>query len=149
MLSANSRDPLPHRLLGYWCCVQTSLLGGRMGGGLQFYLNILASDGRKEVTNISPISIEEYIEAPASDAWCHVIAGKVDGGIEDQFKRDERGLLLRAAPLDLAHQVLVPNALHPRLLHLSRHSRLVDHPETVRMYHVVQWILGRPKSPPS
>lgn len=92
----------------------------------------------EEVTEVSPISIEEYIAAQASDAWCQVIAGKIDEGNEERFKRDDRGLLVRVAPLDLAHQVLVPKDLRPRVLHLSHYPRLVGHPGTTRMYQTLR-----------
>ncbi len=89
---------------------------------------------RGEVTDLEPISVEDYIEAKAADPWCQVMATKVDEGQGGRFKRDDRGLLVRIAPLDLSELVLVSPALRPRVLHRAHYPRLVCHPGTTRMY---------------
>ncbi len=78
----------------------------------------------EEDTPHVPISIEEYIEEQASDAWCCLIGTKVDAGLATRFKRDDRGLLVRIAPIDLSHQVVVSPALRLRVLHLAHYPRL-------------------------
>ncbi len=94
----------------------------------------LAVNAVEEDTQHTPISIEEYIEEQASDAWCRLIWAKVDAGLTTRFKRDDRGLLVRIAPIDLSHQVAVPLALRPRVLHLAHYPRLRGTHVTTRMY---------------
>ncbi len=99
----------------------------------------------EEDTQHAPISIEEYIKEQAFDAWCCLIGAKVDAGLMTRFKRDNRGLLVRSAPIYLSHQVVVPPALRPRVLHLAHNPRLSGHPRyhaDVRRYVVS--FTGRP-----
>ncbi len=75
------------------------------------------------VTDLEPISAEEYIEAQGADPWCQIMLTKADEGQGWRFKHDDLGLLVRIAPLDLREQVLVPSALRSRILHLAHYPR--------------------------
>ncbi len=89
----------------------------------------------EEDTQHASISIEEYIEEQASDAWCRLIGAIVDAGPTTRLKRDDRGLLVR---IDLSHQVGVHPALRSRVLHLAHYPRLSGHPGTTRMYQTLR-----------
>jgi RNase H-like domain found in reverse transcriptase/Integrase zinc binding domain len=44
------------------------------------------------------------------------------------------GIVIRKAPLDGAEQILVPLALHPRVLYLEHHPKSVGHPGVTKMF---------------
>ena len=92
----------------------------------------LAEEGGEE-SDIVPITVEEFLQAQATDSFCQEKA-KAVGDSDSQFDYDRYGLLVRKAPLDGALQRVVPKALRARLLYLTHYPRLAGHPGGTRMY---------------
>ena len=79
----------------------------------------------EETRDLSPISIEEFVEAQATDSYCQQVQKEVDLGTSKLFQINNRGLLVRIAPLDRAEQVVVPASLRAKVLNLCHYPRLV------------------------
>jgi Integrase zinc binding domain len=54
------------------------------------------------------------------------------------FDIDERGILVRVAPLDGVRKIVVPAAFTPRLLHLEHYPRTVAHPGVTRIVRTIR-----------
>lgn len=83
---------------------------------------------------LSPLSVEELLEAQAEDPRCHEVRREMDGNAKSRFQEDPRGLLVRVAPLDGALQVYVPTHLRHGVMmreHLPTHA---GHPGGNKMY---------------
>jgi hypothetical protein len=61
------------------------------------------------------LQLEELIAEQAQDAECREFADLC--GQNTVFDHNDAGLLVRRVPLDGSEQIVVPAALHPRLLH--------------------------------
>jgi RNase H-like domain found in reverse transcriptase/Reverse transcriptase (RNA-dependent DNA polymerase)/Integrase zinc binding domain/Integrase core domain/Chromo (CHRromatin Organisation MOdifier) domain/Retroviral aspartyl protease len=85
---------------------------------------------------LTPIGVEELIHEQASDELCRTLREKLPS--KGLFDTDDRGLLIRIAPIDGVHQIVVPAALVPRLLHLEHYPRAVGHPGVTRMARTIR-----------
>jgi transposase InsO family protein len=94
---------------------------------------VLAVETDMELT---PIGIEELVREQATDDLCRRL--RTNFSARSLFDVDERGLLVRIAPLDGARQIVVPTALVARLLHLEHYPRTVAHPGVTRMLRTIR-----------
>jgi hypothetical protein len=85
---------------------------------------------------LTPIGIEEIMREQATDDLCRRLRNKTSA--RSLFDTDERGILVRVAPLDGVRQIVVPAALVPRLLHLEHYPRTVAHPGVTRMLRTIR-----------
>jgi RNase H-like domain found in reverse transcriptase/Reverse transcriptase (RNA-dependent DNA polymerase) len=69
-------------------------------------------------TEVAPVAIpiDEIIREQATDPECQQFGASA--GVESLFDYEDSGALVRRAPLDKALQIVVPNSLQPRVLHL-------------------------------
>ena len=102
------------------------------GHGLQ----VLVASRPSDVPELSPIRIEELIREQASDELCKSLIGLTSE--KSLFDVDERGLLIRVAPLDGVRQIVVPKALLPKLLHLEHYPKTTGHPGISRMLRTIR-----------
>jgi Integrase zinc binding domain len=86
---------------------------------------------------LEPLGIAELISGQAGDEICRSMLENC------RVSEDERGLLVRVSPLDVAQQVLVPEKLKPRCLALLHLPRVSGHAGSTKMYdqmrRVVYW----------
>ena len=82
-----------------------------------------------------PISIEELLVAQQQDALCTDIRRKLDAGEAMSFKMNEDGLLCRIMEHE---QIVVPQSLRPRVLHIYHYARLSGHPGGRKLYHAIK-----------
>jgi Integrase zinc binding domain len=106
------------------------------GGSLQPHLRgqglqVLATGTRQEQSKLLPIGIEEMVREQASYELCMRLHESTSERC--LFDIDNRGLHVRKAPLDGAHQVVVPQALVPMLLHMKHYPKTSVHPGTSQM----------------
>ena len=85
---------------------------------------------------LTPIGIEELVREQATDDLCRRL--RTNFSARSLFDVDERGLLVRIAPLDGARQIVVLTALVARLLHLEHYPRTVAHPGVTRMLRTIR-----------
>ena len=88
----------------------------------------------EETRDLSPISIEEFVEAQATESYRQQVRKEVYLGKSKLFQINNPGLLVRKAPLDRAEQVVVPASLRAKVLNLCHYPRLVGHSGGMRMY---------------
>ena len=108
-------------------------LGDAFRGSNDDPLPALAVESDIELT---PIGIEEIIREQATDDLCRRLRNTIPS--RSLFDIDERGLLVRVAPLDGARQIVAPTALLARLLHLEHYPRTVAHPGVTRMLRTMR-----------
>ncbi len=84
--------------------------------------------------NSAPITRAEFVDEQERDALCQEL--RTSGG--PQYDTDSSGVLVRISPLDGARQVVVPEALRPRVLRLAHYPVLAGHPGGCRMYHTLR-----------
>ena len=72
-----------------------------------------------------------------TDSFCRDIASRLEnteGSIRTEFFRSADGLLARKARPDGAIQVLVPQAMRDRVLHIAHYSASAGHPGGRRLF---------------
>ena len=92
----------------------------------------------EETRDLSPISIEQFVEAQAMDNYCQQVRKEVDLGTSKLFQINKPGLLVRIAPLDRTAEVVVPASLRAKVLNLCHYPRLLGHPVGTRMYQTLR-----------
>ena len=90
-----------------------------------------------EERDISPISIEEFLQEQAGDPFCQSAAETVGEPASD-YDVDRYGFLVRKSPLDGTLQRVVPKRLRAKVLYLAHHPRLAGHPGGTRMYYTLR-----------
>ncbi len=94
---------------------------------------------RGQDTSATPISLEEFIREQAVDMYCRsLVSPEGMAAHRGLFDVDERGVLVRRAPLEGSVQIVVPESLRPRVLHLNHYPRLVGHPGGTRMHQTMR-----------
>ena len=88
--------------------------------------------------NLQPLTVEELIKVQAEDDECLKLKQKILSGDSTPFHEDERGLIVRVATIDQAHQIYAPKILRPRILLLAHYPRLAGHPGGTRMYQTLR-----------
>ena len=84
------------------------------------------------------ISLRELLEHQASDTCCCWARKELDSGRSSLFSENQNGVLLRTSPLDNALQVLIPDSLKDRLLHIHHYAPSSGHPGTTRMHQTLR-----------
>lgn len=84
------------------------------------------------------IRIDELVIEQSKDPYCRSIRRQIDRGDEIPFLEDDRGLLVRRAPLDDRLQIVVPASLRQRTLYLSHYPQASGHPGGTRMYYTLR-----------
>ena len=82
--------------------------------------------------------MDDIRSAQASDKECQAIRAKWNAGTPTQYKEDERGLIVRIAPIDGAVQVFVPRELRQRVLFLAHHTPVAGHPGVTRQFYTMR-----------
>ena len=89
-------------------------------------------------SSVETISIEEFVTEQSTDPFCAQQRKLLDAAPEDakpsHYTINEEGLLVRESPLDRAKQIVVPQALQPRLMHLQHVPPIAGHVGGRRMY---------------
>lgn len=85
-------------------------------------------------TNVAAVSTEELRKEQATDPTCQRLLA-MTGGLYDV---DDDGLLIRIAPIDGSHQVVVPDSLTSRILYLEHYPPAVGHPGAHRMFRTMR-----------
>jgi hypothetical protein len=85
---------------------------------------------------LTPIGIEEIMREQATDDLCRRLRNKTSA--RSLLDIEERGILVRVAPLDGVRQTVVPAALVPLILHLEHYPRTVAHPGVTRMLRTIR-----------
>ncbi len=93
---------------------------------------------------VTPISAEEIRSAQEVDAFCKQTRQEIESGKPSLFGVDERGVLVRIAPLDGVRRVVVPENLRTKVVILAHHTRLGGHPGITRMYYTLRRIFYWP-----
>ncbi len=75
-------------------------------------------------TKVSPLTLEEIRVEQQDDKFCKATRRKIEGGNSKHFVEDERGLLVRIASVDRAHQIVCPEALRQKVLFLAHYAKL-------------------------
>ena len=89
--------------------------------------NILATmDPTSDSELLEPISVEELLTEQQKDHFCTNLRSHLNGGEDLSFALGEKGVSFRL--VDAVPQVLVPETLKRRILHLSHHAKLAGHP---------------------
>ena len=96
-----------------------------------------------ERTDISSLSVEEFIQAQAADEFC-IHADRTVGEPGSKYDVDRYGFLVRRSPLDGTLQRVVPKRLRAKVLYLAHHPRLAEHPGETRMYYTLRGEYYRP-----
>ena len=91
-----------------------------------------------DTNNLQPLTVEEIVRAQAEDYECQDIKKEMSDGDRTNFTEVERGILIRAAPIDLTQQIYAPKTLRSRLLMLAHYPRLAGHPGGTRMYQTLR-----------
>ena len=91
-----------------------------------------------EHSNLEPLTVEELVNNQANDKECEQIKKKICSKKKTIYTEDERGLIVRVAPIDNAVQIYVPKTLRPRLLLLAHYPRLAGHPGGTRMFQTLR-----------
>ena len=89
-------------------------------------------------SNLEPLTVEELVNAQANDDECTQIKKKLSSRKKTIYTKDERGLIVRVAPLDKSMQIYLPSPLRPRLLLLAHYPRLAGHPGGTRMFQTLR-----------
>jgi hypothetical protein len=110
------------------------------GGSENEPLSSMAVETDMELTLIG---IKKIMREQATDELCRRLRNK--NSAMSLFDIDERGILVREAPLDGVRQIVVPVALVPRLLHLEHYQRTVSHPGVTRMLRSIRRTYFWPK----
>ena len=88
--------------------------------------------------HVELITIDELLKAQAEDGECQRYAALAASGRDRDFVIDERGLIVRLAPVDGARQVIIPKSLRARALHLAHHTPVAGHPGVSRQYYTMR-----------
>ena len=91
-----------------------------------------------ENIDLSPIRIEELVISQADDSYCQMLKEKVDNDETSRFDVDDRGLLVRIAPLDDCRQIVVPTTLRQKILYLCHYTRTSGHPGGTKMFYTTR-----------
>ena len=83
---------------------------------------------------ISTITINELFSAQLDDRECQAAREQIDKGSKTSYFIDERGLVVRVAPIDKAVQILVPVSLRPRALYLRHYTPVAGDHGASRQY---------------
>jgi transposase InsO family protein len=78
------------------------------------------------------VSLDELRRAQADDEDCQRWTAAASAG--KLFDLDDRGILVRIAPVDGVHQVVVPKSLVARVLHAEHYPPVAAHPGAHRMF---------------
>ena len=84
------------------------------------------------------ITIEELLEAQGADEECKAILDTIAKGNARDYVVDERGILIRVAPVDKAEQAYITKPLRARALYLAHHTSVAEHPGVSRQYYTMR-----------
>lgn len=73
---------------------------------------------------VSLVIIEEFREERTNDVYCKSLRAKIFKGSPIEYIEDERGLLVRVAPVDGAVPIFVPEMFYNRAFHLPNNILL-------------------------
>lgn len=89
-----------------------------------------------ENSTVEPITTEELISTQLSDRFCTDIRARLDRGERLPFLDDEQGILTRI--VDENTQVVIPQELQSRLLHISHFAKTAGHPGGRKLYYTLR-----------
>ena len=75
---------------------------------------------------LTPVVVEELLQAQAADSFCQEVRSRLNGGEELPFFDNDRGYLVRAVQTRL--QIVIPFAFRARILHLEHYPKAASHP---------------------
>lgn len=80
------------------------------------------------------ISIREMLDAPKTDEFCRdILSGQGRGTV--RIIEDDDGVLRRIIPQEGGtKQIVIPEALRPRLFNPTHHEKLTGHPGQKKIY---------------
>jgi transposase InsO family protein len=87
---------------------------------------------RAEIVLPQTLQLAKIIREQAEDPDCRKYAELSEDNL--LFDTNDDGVLIRKAPLDGAHQIVVPLTLRPQLLHLEHSPRTAGRPGISRMF---------------
>ncbi|CDF32578.1 unnamed protein product [Chondrus crispus] len=87
---------------------------------------------------LSPVRIEELVISQANDRYCQMLKEKVDNEDTSRFDVDDRGLLVRIAPLDDCRQIVLPTMLRKKVFYLCHHTRTSGYPGDTKMLYTMR-----------
>lgn len=95
---------------------------------------VLAVDAAPLPEHIAPLTIEEIQVAQESDSQCRQEKSDIDKGHKYPYAIDERGLIVRVAPIDGVVQILCPAILRQKVLFRGHYTPLVGDPGITKQY---------------
>ena len=97
-----------------------------------------AAESRNLDTLPQPITVEEIVQEQKLDSFCQTTLARMNRKRRSSFYEDEHGVLRRKCPYDGQVQIVLPETLRPRVLHLTHHSLLAGHPGQTRLYNTLR-----------
>jgi len=88
--------------------------------------------------SIELITVHELMTAQAEDEECQKILKTIKANPDSDYEVDERGLIVRVAPVDASVQVIIPKKLRARALFLGHHTPVAGHPGVSRQYYTMR-----------
>ena len=81
-----------------------------------------------------PITDEELVTAQLTDDFCVSVRRRLNEGVALPFGYNDNGILCRQASHE---QIVIPQSLKQRVLHINHYSRLAGHPGGRKMYQAI------------
>jgi len=104
-------------------------------------INVYQDDGtRTRVADVQlPLTRDELLDAQRHDDFCQTVLARQSPKIDSAFFEGHDGLLRRRVPNEGdAVQIVAPQTLRPRILHMLHNNVLSGHPGQTRMYYAVR-----------
>lgn len=87
---------------------------------------------------VSLLTIDEIREAQLADPLSQKTRSAISQGKQTPYTEDDRGLIVRVAPVDHSIQIFIPEALRPRALYLAHYTPVSGHPGISRQYYTMR-----------
>ena len=87
-------------------------------------------------STFQPISIEELLKAQLTDAFSVDVRRRLNKAEVNAFDLDDNGILVRTS--DKGNQIVAPQSLKDRILHINHYPKLAGHPGGRKMYYKIR-----------
>ena len=87
---------------------------------------------------VSAITLDEIRSAQAEDKECMIMRQKLESESCPPYYEDERGIIVRKAPIDGVVQIFLTRSLRQRALFLAHHTPVAGHPGITRQFYTMR-----------
>ena len=97
-----------------------------------------AAESQNLDTLPQPVTIGEIVQEQKLDSFCQTTLARMNRKRRSSFYQDENVVLRRKCPYDSQVQIVLPETLRPRVLHVTHHSLFAGHPAQTRLYNTLR-----------